>query len=256
MDVKKGVTRVSLARLSRGSALVAGLLLASAGAQATTIDLSLGASTQDWIATGIGPSSGTTGTYANWSMTQGACTGTSAITCTLSGSYAAQGTIAAGTYSFVTTYTSTPSNSAPTGISEVGNESSTPADENYFYYTSFPANTNMVLTLDPTGGTPLVEDLVTSSTIENSTFFFLYNALVTTPVCTGIGTACSPYNVGVVPGATYTDPVTIGVTITEPAAPVPVPGTWAMMLSGLLLLAGFKVFRLKRSLTGAMPMAA
>jgi hypothetical protein len=254
MDVKRSVTRVSLARLSRGSALVAGLLLASAGAQATTIELSLGASTQDWIATGIGPSTGVTGTYANWSMTQGACNGTSAITCTLSGSYAAQGTIAAGTYSFVTTYTSTPSNSAPTGISEVGNESSTPADENYFYYTAFPANTNMVLTLDPTGGTPLVEDLVTNSTIENSTFFFLYTG---TPVCTGIGAAaCSPYDVGVVPGATYTAPVTVGVTITEPASPVPLPGTWAMMLSGLLLLAGLNVFRLKGSLNGTMPTAA
>ena len=254
MDVKEGVTRVSLARLSRGSALVAGLLLASAGAQAATIDLSLGASTQDWIATGIGPSAGVTGTYANWSMTQGACTGTSAITCTLSGSYAAQGTIAAGTYSFVTTYTSTPSNSAPTGISEVGNESSTPADENYFYYTSFPANTNMVLTLDPAGGTPLIEDLVTNSTIENSTFFVLYTG---TPVCTGIGTAaCSPYDVGIVTGATYTAPVTIGVTITEPVSPVPLPGTWAMMLSGLLLLAGVSVVRPKGSLAGTTPKAA
>jgi hypothetical protein len=172
----------------------------------------------------------------------------------LSGSYLAQGTIAAGTYSFITTYTSTPSNSAPTGISEVGNESSTPADENYFNYTSFPANTNMVLTLDPTGGTPLIEDLVTNSTIENPTFFFLYTG---TPVCTGIGTAaCSPYDVGLIAGATYTDPVTIGVTIIEPATPVPVPGTWAMMLSGLLVLTGFGVLRRKGLLSGAMPTAA
>jgi hypothetical protein len=112
----------------------------------------------------------------------------------------------------------------------------------------------MVLTLDPTGGTPLVEDLVTNSTIENSTFFFLYTG---TPVCTGIGAAaCSPYDVGVVPGATYTAPVTVGVTITEPASPVPLPGTWAMMLSGLLLLAGLNVFRLKGSLNGTMPTAA
>jgi hypothetical protein len=50
--------------------------------------------------------------------------------------------------------------------------------------------------------------------------------------------------------------VTIGVTIIEPATPVPVPGTWAMMLSGLLVLTGFGVLRRKGLLSGAMPTAA
>jgi hypothetical protein len=230
---------MNLQKSATGAAWVVGLLLASAGAQADTITLSLGASTQDWVATGIGPSSGTTGTYANWSMTQGACVGTTAVTCTLSGSYAAQSGIAAGTYSFVTSYSPSASLPAPSGISEVGDMSSTPADENYFYYTAFPANTNMVLTLDPTGGSPLVEDLVSDSVILNSTFYFLYTG---TPVCVGIGTACSPYDVGLVPGATYTAPVTIGLQITT-ATPVPLPADWAMMLSGLLVLAGFGVMR-------------
>jgi len=250
MHLRKSVTRIGLSGLSRSSALVAGLLLASAGAQAATIDLSLGASTQNFLETGIGPTFDSTGEYANWSMTQGTCVGTSAITCTLTGSYAAQSGIAAGTYSFITTY----SGSAPTGISEVSSGNTNPAESpNYFYYTSLAGNTNMVLTLDPTGGTALVENLVTSGAIVNPTFFFLYTG---TPVCTGITTPCSPFDAGIVAGATYTAPVTIGVDITAPVAPVPLPGTLAMLLSGLLVLAGFGVLRQKGLLTGAMPTAA
>jgi hypothetical protein len=251
MDSKGTVIRMAISRLGRGSALAAGLLLATVGAQAATIELSLGASTQNFLDTGIGPTFDSTGEYANWSFTQGACVGTTALTCTLSGSYAAQSGIAAGTYSFVTTYTG----AAPTGVSEVSTGNTDPTKSpNYFYYTSLAANTSMVLTLDPVGSSPLVENLVTAGAIVNPTFFFLYTGAPM--ACTGITTPCTAFDAGIVPGATYATPVTIGVAITAPVTPVPLPGTLAMMLSGALVLGGFGVLGRKGLLNGAMPTAA
>jgi hypothetical protein len=246
MNPQRTVTGMIISRHFRGSALLAGLLLAAGGAQAATIALSLGASTQDFVDTGIGPTFDATGEYANWSFAQGACVGTSAITCTLSGSYAAQSGLAAGTYSFVTTYTG----AAPTGVSEVSSGNTDPTKSpNFFNYSSLAANTNMVLTLDPAGGTPLVENLVTSGSIVNPTFFFLYTG---SAVCTGIATPCTAFDAGIVPGATYSTPVTIGVDIPAPVTPVPLPGSLMMTLSGILAMAGLGVMRRKGLMSGAM----
>jgi hypothetical protein len=204
------------------------MVLAASAAQASTVTVDLGPSAQNFVETGLGPSSGVGGTYANWSLTQGACV-TSAVltTCTLSGAIASGTTgFSSGSYSLVTKYATTTPATPPDGIGYAAGPTSVLLS-NYFGYDFLSPTTDMVLTLTTSSG-PTVVNLVTNGSIVDPNFSF---ASTGTPVCTGV-TQCDPYDVGITKGATFSSLDTINVSFNVPTT-VPLPAALWLMLSGI-----------------------
>ncbi|MGH9605053.1 MAG: hypothetical protein ACRD3N_05075 [Terracidiphilus sp.] len=185
-------------------AIVAIFAMAScAGAQSFTVDL--GASSQNWVQTGIGDNGSG---YAQWFLSQGACTASGGnTTCTLSGNYTgSEAGYTGGTYSFVTTYDGTAPFSTPpygTGPSPLVGISES-AGNGAFTYEYLPPTSTMKLYLDETGGANYAFTIWNGSAFVNG--FSVSPA--DTPVCGGTSVStCSYYEVGETPGATITSTI-------------------------------------------------
>jgi hypothetical protein len=216
--------------------LGAGLTVAAASAHAGTIDIDLGASSQDFTLYGMGASS-SNGGFGTYTVGQGSSTfdGTTS-TFTLSGSITGGSPgFDSGTYTFVTTYlgadTPTAGPNAPFAFAN-------PADPEEFFYASLAPSTSMVLDLFGTPTGDHVIPLVTAGMFDGPGFSFLFASTT----CTGIA-VCDQAGVGLTPGSSIFGPVTIGVSITT--ADTPEPSTWAMMLLGFAGL-GFAGYRRTR----------
>lgn len=216
------------------------LLAAVTTIQADTVNMSLGASSQNFVLTGLGPiASGPDAGDGKYSITQGACTNSAGLTtCIMSGAITSSdhSAFGSGTYQFITTY-------ATADVLPIQGFSSTPTSDS-FYYDYFATDVNMTLVLSGTPSGTVSEALVTNGAFDTGTGFgFGYVSLV----CAGlpVATPCSQANVGQVPGATTTGPVIISASFTIPdVTPTPEPTSLALMGSTLLGL-GF-LLRKKR----------
>jgi PEP-CTERM motif len=216
--------------------LGAGLTVAAASAHAGTIDIDLGASSQDFTLYGMGASS-SNGGFGTYTVGQGSSTfdGTTS-TFTLSGSITGGSPgFDSGTYTFVTTYlgadTPTAGPNAPLAFAN-------PADPEEFFYDFLDPSTSMVLDLTGTPSGDHVIPLVTAGMFDGPGFSFAF----VSPSCSGID-VCDQAEVGLTPGSSIFGAVTIGITVTTPT--VPEPSTWAMILLGFAGL-GFAGYRRTR----------
>jgi hypothetical protein len=216
--------------------LGAGLTVAAASAHAGTIDINLGASSQDFTLYGMGGSPSNSG-FGTYTVGQGSSTfdGTTS-TFTLSGSITGGSPgFDSGTYAFVTTYlgadTPTAGPNAPFAFAN-------PADPEEFFYDGLAPSTSMVLDLFGTPTGDHVIPLVTAGMFDGPGFSFAF----VSPSCSGIA-VCDQAGVGLTPGSAIFGAVTIGVSVTT--ATVPEPSTWAMILLGFAGL-GFAGYRRTR----------
>jgi hypothetical protein len=214
-------------------AVTCGLMAATSAAVAGTIDLSLGASSQDF--TSIGLENGGYDGYQWLDFEQGSCSGTASTTCSLSGSFTSSvAGLRSGTWSFVTTYSGAPvSTGMPQGVAEAyfGNGN----NPNYWNYDYLSKSTSMTLTLD-SGGKDYVIPMVTGGSFDTGTdFSFQYTG---TETCTGLSSSadCEIATVGLVAGATITGPTTMSVSLQNPnsgGGSVPEPATLGLLGLGL-----------------------
>ena len=208
--------------------VVGGLLTASLVAQATTVNVSLGQSAENFIETGTGASAGGFGNYV---ITNGNCTasvGTS--TCTLSGVYTGSTPgFTGGTYQLITIFaTATP----------LLGRSTTPGG-NSFSYSFIPSGATINLILNQTGGPTYNEPI-----FAGGAFVGGFSVAYVSTTCSGTPVSpCTTGNVGLTPGAIISGPV-IG-TGRFDVADTPEPGS--MGLAGLALVAGRVLTRRKRS---------
>jgi hypothetical protein len=218
------------------SALAAVILVMGTNARADTI-INLGQSNELFTEFGLGETSSGSN-IGQWSMAQGTGSndGTTS-TYTLSGSILSTnlaGFTSGGTYSFVTTYTGplAPSGNAPIGVA-TGPGSST------FTYSVLDPSTTMTLNL--VDGTNSITETIFANNMFNANFSF---SPVGQSSCGGVAVAiCSPADVGVTNGASFSSDVTIAIDI---ASAVPEPSTWAMMILGFCGI-GFMAYRRKQN---------
>jgi len=195
-----------------------------------TVNVSLDASAQNYVATGIGPNFFGD---SQWFIQQGSCSASGGnTTCNLTGAFT--GTtpgFTSGTYDLVTTY-------AGTGPSPLqGTSTLPPPSDNSFFFSFIPAGTLITLDLTPTGG---AESMIP---MFNGTFFVNgYSVFFTEDTaanCSGTAVPfCTFGEVGQTPGAVFSSPVTGNATFTETIA-TPEPSTlafFAIGFAGLMVL--------------------
>ena len=213
---------------------VSALCLAASTLNAAVITLNLGASTQNFTLTGLGPAGNGNGQY---SIQQGACSNAAGLTtCTMSGliTGSSSALYSSGNYSFVTTY-------ATSDVLPVQGQSSTPTSNSFFYQFLAPdVNMNLFLSGTPSGNLTLPM-VVNGGFAAGTNFSFGY----VTTACAGLpaATPCSQAAVGQVVGATISGPVTITASFTT--ASTPEPGTFG--LTAISLLAGTGLWRRRRN---------
>jgi hypothetical protein len=199
------------------------------------IFIDTGASAQNFVLTGQGPTGAGNGTYT---IQQGSCTASAGTTtCTLSGSLGPGGSpgFTSGTYAFITTF-------ATSDVDPIQGESEgvyPAANSNDFFYTFLAPDVSVVLDLAAPGGTFDVP-LVTNGSFDAGTGFgFAYTG---TENCTGVAT-CSQGLVGITAGATISGPVDISASF---ANPVPEPSPVILLLTVGLFVITFTARNLKR----------
>jgi hypothetical protein len=209
--------------LAIGAVFAIAALGATCGAaQAATVTVDLGPSSENFTLYGQGQLSGQPAGVGSYTIGQGASTfdGTTStfiLSGTINGS--SDPSLASGTYKFVTTYLGADTPEAGPGAPFA---QANPANTNQFFYDSFDPSTNMTLELFTSGGEKDIA-LVTGGNFDGPGFGF---GFVST-TCTGVPT-CSQALVGLTPGSSISGPVSIGVSFDA----VPEPATWAMMLVG------------------------
>jgi hypothetical protein len=191
--------------------------------------VNLGASTQNWVQTGLGQFLIGGIEVGGWDIQQGSCsTSAGTVTCDLSGSIFGGGSpgFTSGTYSLITTFAATDVPSIQ-GISVGPDPGPDPGDNTFTYYYLAP-DVSMVLDLDTPGGDYAVP-LVTAGAFDGPDFSFGYTG---TEGCTGVVT-CEPGAVALAPGATISGPVDGSAEFSNAAA-VPEPSS-LVLLSTLVL---------------------
>lgn len=197
----------SFCRIARKTAWgFTGLLLTAVMAQAGSVTISLGATTQSLLLQGTGANGSGLGTYI---VTMGACTPSGgSTTCTLSGNYT--GTVApftSGTYSLVTVYPGTGS-SPLLGVQQS-------AGSNLFQFSSIPAGTTMNLNLTTTTGNFVAPIFSGGQFASGATFGFVFD---NSAVCAGTPVSpCSVGTVGLANGSSITGPSTGSATFNAPS---------------------------------------
>lgn len=201
----------------------AAALGASASAQAGTIVVDMGQSSQNFTLYGMGASAADSG-FGTYTIGQGSSVFDGVkSTFTLSGNITGGSTgFNSGTYAFVTTYAGA---DTPTGGPNAPYAFSNPGAPEEFFYDFLAPSTSMTLDLFGTPTGDHVIPLVTGGAFDGPGFSF---GFVST-MCTGIAT-CDQAQVGLTPGSSIFGPVTISASI--PTSDIPEPATWAMMLVG------------------------
>lgn len=216
------------------------LWLASSVAQAQEISLTLGTSAQDFTQIGIENGGyGGIGTYGYWNLLQGACSGATETTCTLTGAFSSSITgLTSGTYTWTTQYAGTALGAnVPQGVSTTYFGGSQSGRFNYIFLGSSDEQT---LTL-VSGSKSYIIPFVTNGHFDTGTTFDFNPSGALT--CTGVpANDCGALSAGLVKGASVAALVTMDVTfedpvktvVTPPPPPgVPEPATLALLGLGL-----------------------
>lgn len=206
--------------------LFAGLFFATSPIFATTINISLGQSAQNYTATGLGPDASFDG---QWQIQQGPCAfnGTTSV-CNFSGNYTGGTTgFTSGTYDFQTTF---PGNS----FSPLIGQSTVPFGNSFFFSFVGPGVTMDLFLNDVSGHAYDIP------VFQGGNFVSNYFVAFTSSNCSGTPISpCSFANSGQNLGSIFSSPVTGGATFdTANANPVPEPSSLVLAGSGMLALAG------------------
>jgi hypothetical protein len=205
------------------AALAAVLGMAAGAAQAHTVTISLGPSSENFTLFGQGAVAPGVGSFTiqqgSESFDAGTNTTTDILTGTITGS--SDPGLSSGSYAFVTTYKGTP---VGLGGMQVQGQSN-PAHLNEFFYSILDPSVNMTLRLT---GTP--DGNFSIPMFSNGAFDASFGFGFTSASCSGVA-SCGQNNVGLTPGASIFGPVTIGATFD-----VPEPAEWALMLLGLVAI--------------------
>lgn len=212
-------------------AAAAAALLAGA-AHAATVNVNLGLSAETYYLYGQGNNGTGRGTFTNGQGASSFDGATSTFILTGAISSASDSRFANGTYRFVTQYDGP---DAPEGGPNAPRSITTVADPNFFNYRALDSSTIMVLHLDTDSGDYTIP-LFDAGVFRNG-FSFLFNA----PVCSGVAVApCTMLNVGLTPGAIYSDQTFIFASFDDaiiPPPPVDTPAPASLAFLGLGLAA-------------------
>jgi len=181
-----------------------GGLAVCALAQAASVTVNLGPTTENLTLAGQGANSSGLGTYI---VTLGTCTpGAGSTTCTLSGSYTGTTSgFTAGTYTLVTTYPGT----GPSQL--MGVEQS--AGSNLFQFSSVPNGTTITLNLTSSTGTVVVPLLANNNFLTGASLGMTYTSGAT---CSGTAVpSCDVADVGVTSGSSITGSAQGSATFTQ-----------------------------------------
>jgi hypothetical protein len=203
------------------------LALAAGPLCASTVNVSLGQSAQNYVATGLGPDASNDG---QWFMTQGACAfnGTNTV-CDLTGNYTgATAGFTAGTYDFQTVYPGS-------GFSPLLAVSTQPFG-NTFTFSFVDPTLTMNLFLHDVGGLSYNVPI-----FQGNTFVGGYFVSFTSSNCTGTPISpCSFAGSGQTLGSIFSSPVTGGATFdtADVTTVTPEPSSLVLAGSGVLALFG------------------
>jgi hypothetical protein len=202
-------------------------------ANAGTVSVSLGQSSQNYTLYGQGAIAPDQGSFTNQ---QGSSTfdGTT-TTDTLSGAIASGSPgFGSGTWQFITTFAG--ANTPEAGPNAPNSFSSSPGSD-FFNYGVLNSSVDMTLILDTTSGDYTLP-VVTNGVFDGPGFSLGF----VSPVCTGVAT-CDQNLVGLTPGATESGQIVMDFSFS-----VPEPATWAMLLAGFAGLGAALRFRRARDL--------
>jgi hypothetical protein len=188
------------------------------------VEVDLGTSAQNLVETGIGNNGAN---FAQWFIQQGSCSfnGTD-TTCTLSGNYTGSTPgFTSGTYALLTTYVGNTMPSPLRGISSAPFSS-------FFNFNFIPAGTTITLDLNESGGGLTVVPIWNGTTFVNGYTLTDTSMFSCTPSTVS---PCTPYEVGVTPGAVFASTVTGVADFTE-TVPAPEPSSITLVGMGIVVI--------------------